>query len=84
MQALTLLDMEDTETLLGHVPLGYTLARDTRTEGGRRPPPPELHPLPTRLLRTPNTTRPPLLEQRFRQLGQLVAATLSLDPEPGE
>ena len=33
------------------------------------------------LLHTPNTTRPPLLEERFAQLGTLLAETLQLDPE---
>jgi hypothetical protein len=33
------------------------------------------------VLQTPNTTRPPLLEQRFDELGALLAETLQLDPE---
>lgn len=81
---LTLLDMEDTETLLGHVPLGYTLPEilEQKTAGAYRRR--NFILFQHDVLGTPNTTRAPLLEQRFHELGQLVAGTLLLDPAPGE
>ena len=74
--------MEDLETALGHVPLGLSLPEllAQKTAGpysrGR-----EFVAFQHDVLGTPNTTRPPLLEQRFNELGPRLAETLQLDPE---
>jgi hypothetical protein len=85
VQPLTLFDVEDLETALGHVPLGFNLAEllawKTADQYRRR----EFVAFQHDVLQTPNTTRPPLLEERFAELGALLAETLQLDPEePGE
>jgi hypothetical protein len=81
VRRLTLFDMEDLETALGHVPLGLglpeLLARKTAGPYSRR----EFVAFQHDVLGTPNTTRPPLLEERFNELGLLLAETLQLDPE---
>lgn len=77
---LALFDMEDMETALGHVPLGLSLpellAQKAAGPYGRR----EFVAFQQAVLGTSNTTRPPLLEQRFNELGLLLADTLQLDP----
>ncbi len=85
VQPLALFDMEDLETALGHVPLGHSLPdllrQKTASPYRRR----EFVAFQHDVLQTPNTTRPPLLEQRFNELGALLAETLQLDPEqPGD
>jgi hypothetical protein len=81
VKPLALFDMEDLETALGHVPLGYVLpellAQKAAGPYRRR----EFVAFQHDVLRTPNTTRPPLLEERFAELGALLAETLQLDPE---
>lgn len=84
VQPLTLFAMEDLETALGHVPLGFRvpdlLAQKAAGPYRRR----EFVAFQHDVLQTPNTTRPPLVEQRFKEFGALLAETLQLDPEePG-
>jgi hypothetical protein len=73
----------DLETALGHVAGGYSLtgllARKTAGPYRRR----EFVAFQHDVLGTPNTTRPLLLEQRFSELGPLLADTLQLDYAPG-
>lgn len=81
LQPLTLFDLEDLETALGHVALGYSLpdllAQKTGGPYRRR----EFVLFQHDVLATPNTTRPALLEERWADLGPLLAETLRLDPE---
>ena len=82
VKPLTLFDMEDLETALGHVASGYRLtdllAQKTAGPYRRR----EFIAFQHDVLGTPSTTRPPLLEERFNELGQMLADTLQLDPGP--
>jgi hypothetical protein len=81
LQPLTLFDMEDLETALGHVGLGYELAEllAQKTAGPYRRR--DFVLFQHDVLGTPDTTRPQLLEERFAELGALLAETLTLDPE---
>lgn len=82
VKPLTLLDMEDLETLLGHVPLGYSLPEllEQKTAGAHRRR--NFILFQHEVLGTPNTTRPPLLVERFNEITPLVTETLAIDPEP--
>jgi hypothetical protein len=69
---------------LGHIPLGRSLPELLGQKAAgpcrRR----EFVAFQHNVLQTPNTARPPLLEERFADLGALLAQTLQLDREPGE
>jgi hypothetical protein len=81
VQPLTMLDLEEYETLLGHIPLSYSLtdilAEKAAGAYGRV----EFIRFQRDVLGTPNTTRPPVLEERWAELGSLLATTLALDPD---
>lgn len=83
VQPLTLFAMEDLETALGHVPLGFRvpdlLAQKAAGPYRRR----EFVAFQHDVLQTPNTTRPPLLEQRFNEFGALLAARKASSPSLG-
>jgi hypothetical protein len=81
VQPLALFDMEDLETALGHVTIGHRLPDllAQKSAGAYRQR--EFVAFQHDVLGTPNTTRPPLLEQRFIELGALLAETLQLDPD---
>jgi hypothetical protein len=77
LQPLTLFDMEDMETALGHIDyaLPDLLAQKIGGPYRRR----EFVLFQHDVLATSNTTRPALLQERWAELGPLLAETLRLD-----
>jgi hypothetical protein len=83
IQPLALFDMEDLETALGHIPLGYIqIAGASRAEDRRSVPPRRVRRLPgRRAAHAEHDAGRRCWRSAFAQLGTLLAETLQLDPE---